>query len=303
MALATRALVASPRIPRLGILLIVMIAFGWGMNWPAMKIALEEIPPWTFRVLCIAIAASLLLAITRVNGERVAIAPRQIPALLLVALFSVVGWQMFSAFGLLYIGSGRAAIIAFTMPIWATALSIIFLGERLRLRQIAALALGMTGLGLLMSDEVAAVGNAPLGGGLMVAAALSWAIGTILVKKLDWGGIPVTAFSGWQLLVGGLPLLIGWALLEPWPDFSAWSLEAWLGMLFASVVGMVFCVTGYFKLLTLVSASVAATGTVAVPVVGVVSSALILGEPIGLPEIAALLLVLGALVLLLWQRR
>jgi drug/metabolite transporter (DMT)-like permease len=68
-------------------------------------------------------------------------------------------------------------------------------------------------------------------------------------------------------------------------------------------VGMVFCVTGYFKLLTLVSASVAATGTVAVPVVGVVSSALILGEPIGLPEIAALLLVLGALVLLLWQRR
>jgi drug/metabolite transporter (DMT)-like permease len=301
--LATRALVATPRIPRLGILLIVMIAFGWGMNWPAMKIALEEIPPWTFRVVCIAIAASLLLIITRVNGERVAIAPRQIPALLLVALFSVVGWQMFSAFGLLYIGSGRAAIIAFTMPIWATALSILFLGEHLRVRQIAALALGMAGLGLLMSDEVAAVGNAPLGGALMVAAALSWAIGTILVKKLDWGGIPVTAFSGWQLLVGGLPLLIGWALLEPWPDFFAWSLEAWIGMLFASVVGMVFCVTGYFKLLTLVSASVAATGTVAVPVVGVVSSALILGEPIGLPEIAALLLVLGALVLLLWQRR
>lgn len=301
--LATRALVATPRIPRLGILLIVMIAFGWGMNWPAMKIALEEIPPWTFRVVCIAIAASLLLIITRVNGERVAIAPRQIPALLLVALFSVVGWQMFSAFGLLYIGSGRAAIIAFTMPIWATALSILFLGEHLRVRQIAALALGMAGLGLLMSDEVAAVGNAPLGGALMVAAALSWAIGTILVKKLDWGGIPVTAFSGWQLLVGGLPLLVGWALLEPWPDFFAWSLEAWIGMLFASVVGMVFCVTGYFKLLTLVSASVAATGTVAVPVVGVVSSALILGEPIGLPEIAALLLVLGALVLLLWQRR
>ena len=49
----------------------------------------------------------------------------------------------------------------------------------------------------------------------MAGAALSWAIGTVLVKKFAWGDMPVMALTAWQQLIGGLPIVLGWWLLEP----------------------------------------------------------------------------------------
>lgn len=289
-------------IPRLALALIVMIALGWGLNWPAMKVVLAEIPPFTFRTVCVAIAGVMLLTIARSGGGSIWLRPRHLPTLLLITLFSVMGWQMFSAFGLLFIGSGKASIIAFTMPLWATLLSILFLGERISARQVIALGLGMVALALLLGEDLRAVGESPVGGLLMVAAAFSWAAGTVIVKKTGWLDLPVTAFTGWQLLIGGIPLALGAALTEPTPDLLGMSALAWACLLFASIVGMVFCVTGYFKLVTLVPASIAATGTLAVPVVGVVSSALLLGEAVGTADVVALLLVISGLGLLVFRR-
>lgn len=289
-------------LPPQGILLMVTIALGWGLNWPAMKVALIEIPPWTFRLLCIVIAAGALLLLTVLRGERARLPLRQVPMVTLIALFAVTGWQMLSAFGLLYIGSGRAAIIAFTMPLWATVLSVLVLGERLTRRHVVALGLGSIALLLLLGDDLQAVGAAPLGGLLTTGAAVCWALGTVLVKRLDLR-MPLMAFTAWQLLIGGLPMVIGWWLLEPWPDLGQISAAAWFGLLFASLVGMVVCVTSYFRLVKLVPASVAATTTLAVPVVGVISSALFLGEAVGGAEILALTLVVAALFLLVRSGR
>ena len=61
---ASGRVAGSSALPPLGIALMVTIALGWGQNWPAMKVALVEIPPWTFRLLCIAIAATALLLLT-----------------------------------------------------------------------------------------------------------------------------------------------------------------------------------------------------------------------------------------------
>lgn len=294
-----------PRIPRRALLLLAVIAFGWGMNWPAMKVAVGEIPVWTFRAACILIAAPLLLGTTWLQGKPVALPLRQVPTILKISLFSVAAWQVLSALGLVFIGSGKAAIIAFTMPLWATFLSAIFLGEQLTARHAMALAAGMAALALLLGEELLIVGESPLGGLIMVMAAMSWAIGTVLVKKLDWRGIPTTAFTGWQLALGGVPVVLGAILFDPLPDLADWSPAAWGGLLFASVVGLVICVTAYFQVVTLVPASIAAIGTLAVPVVGVLGSALLLGEAIGWPEITALCLVVLGLGLLFrpWRRR
>lgn len=289
-------------VPRLALALLVLIAFGWGLNWPAMKVALYELPPITFRALCAAIAGSMLLGIARAGGNSIRLSPHAVPTLALIALFSVVSWQLFSAFGLLYVGSGKASIIAFTMPLWATLLSILLLGERIGLRQITALALGMAALVLLIGEDLRAVGASPLGGLLMVAAAFSWATGTVIVKKTGWLDLPVTAFTGWQLLIGGIPLAVAAILLEPMPDVLAISALTWFCLLFAAIIGLVFCVTAYFRLVRLVPASIAATGTLAVPVVGVVSSAILLGETIGFAEAGALVLVVSSLGLLVFKR-
>jgi drug/metabolite transporter (DMT)-like permease len=184
------------------------------------------------------------------------------------------------------------------MPLWASVLGIWVLRTRPTARQGAALLLGMGALVLLLAKDFGAVGASPTGALLMLGAAICWAIGTVLVKKFAWDGLTVLALTGWQQLLGGAPILIGWWLLEPVPDLAALSLPAAIGVAYAVLVAMVFCQTAYFKLLSLLPAHVAAISVLPVPVVGVVSSAMILGEPVGPAEITALALVVGGLFLL-----
>jgi drug/metabolite transporter (DMT)-like permease len=294
-----RSEVQAEALPRSGIALLVALTITWGLNWPMMKLALQEVQPWAFRSLCLVVGGASLLALTRASGGRVRFPAERLAPLALVALFNITAWHLLSAYALLNTGSGRAAIIGYTMPLWASLLSVFVLGAKLTLRQGLALLLGMAALVLLIGKDLAVVGAAPVGALLMAGAALSWAIGTVLVKKFAWDGMAVMALTGWQQLIGGAPIVLGWWLLEPLPDLAALSLPAAIGLAYSVFVAMIFCHTAYFKLVSLLPAHVAAISVLAVPVVGVVSSAWLLGEPVGLAEAAALLLVVGGLFLLI----
>jgi drug/metabolite transporter (DMT)-like permease len=297
-ASAAAANVAGSLAPA-GVALLIALTITWGLNWPMMKLALAEVPPWTFRSLCLMVGGSALLALTRASGAPVSIPRGRLGALALVAVFNITGWHLFSAYAVLNTGAGRAAIIGYTMPLWASVLGIWVLHTRPTARQGAALLLGMGALVLLMAKDFGAVGATPTGALLMLGAAICWAIGTVLVKKFAWEGLAVTALTGWQQLIGGLPIVIGWSLLEPVPDLGTLSLPAAIGLAYAVFVAMIFCQTAYFKLLSLLPAHVAAISVLPVPVVGVVSSALLLGEPVGPAEVAALTLVVSGLFLLI----
>src|SRR5918996_4156298 len=133
-----------------GIALLATLTVTWGFNWPMMKLAVQEVPPWTFRTLCVMVGGVALLALTGLTGGRVTFPARRLPALMLVALFNITAWHLFSAYALLYTGSGRAAIIGYTMPLWASLLGLWVLRTRPTPRQVAALLLGMAALGLLI---------------------------------------------------------------------------------------------------------------------------------------------------------
>jgi drug/metabolite transporter (DMT)-like permease len=283
---------------RSGLVLLVALTFTWGFNWPMMKLALQEVQPWAFRSLCLTIGGISLLALTRASSAPVTFPIARLKPLALVALFNITAWHLLSAYALLNTGSGRAAIIGYTMPLWATLLSVFVLGARLTWRQGLALSFGMAALVLLIAQDLAVLGTTPVGALLMAGAALSWAIGTVLIKRFAWDGMAVMALTGWQQLIGGLPIVLGWWLLEPWPDLLKLSLPAAFGLAYAVFVAMIFCHTAYFKLVSLLPAHVAAISVLAVPVVGVVSSAWLLGEHVGLSEMAALLLVVSGLSLL-----
>jgi drug/metabolite transporter (DMT)-like permease len=298
-AVGPRPEARSEGLARSGILLLIALTVTWGLNWPMMKLALQEVQPWAFRSLCLMVGGFSLLALTRASGAPVRFPSARLGPLALVAVFNITAWHLLSAYALLKTGSGRAAIIGYTMPLWAAPLSVLVLGARLTLRQVLALTFGMVALALLIGQDLAVVGSAPVGALLMAGAALSWAIGTVLVKKFAWDGMAVMALTGWQQLIGGLPIVLGWWLLEPLPDLAGLSLPAAIGLAYAVFVAMIFCHTAYFKLVSMLPAHVAAISVLAVPVVGVVSSAWLLGEPVGLAETAALLLVVGGLFLLI----
>ena len=118
---------------------------------------------WTFRSLCLMIGGGALLILARAAGTPMGVPRRLLPALALVSLFNITGWHLFSAYALLHTGSGRAAIIGYTMPLWASLLSIWVLDIRPTARQVAALLLGMAALALLMVKDFGALGAAPTG--------------------------------------------------------------------------------------------------------------------------------------------
>lgn len=281
-------------------MLIAAISVLWGLNWPAMKLAVGEVSPWTFRTFCVVVAGGGLMLVGRLWGER--LLPRRDEWLPLagVSLLSVTAWHMFSAFGLTRIEGGRAALAAYSMPAWAALFSALYLKERLSARRLAALALGMGGVAVLAGPDLAA--GSPLGPLLMTGAAISWAGGIVLLKGRRWS-IGVIPHSGWQLLLGGVPIVLAWLVLEPRPDLSRLTWPGALGALYAATVALIFCFTAHNKVVILLPAAVAALSTLAIPVVGLLSSALLLGEPVGTLELLALLLIAASIALALLPQR
>ena len=291
---------ASP-LPASGFVLLVLLTLFWGVNWPAMKLALTGIAPFTFRTICLFVGGFSLLAFALAKHQKIRIDPADLKPLLLASLLNVTGWHLFSAYGLLQVQAGRGAIIAFTMPIWASILASLVLKEAFTLRKFIGLVLGIGGLSVLIGPEMAKLGAAPIGSLLMLGAALSWAMGTIVTKRHSWR-LGTVALTGWQLTLGGLPIFLGALLIDPAPDFAGLRGDVLWAALYAALIPMIFCHWAWFRIVDLFPASIAAIGTLAIPVVGVLSSALVLGEPIGLAEIAALMLVLAGLSVVMLKR-
>ena len=280
-------------LPRSTWLLLAGLTLGWGLNWPIMKIALAQMPLWTFRSLSVAGGAAGMFLIAWAGGHRLLPPPAHWGRLAVSSVFNVTLWNLCIAYGLMHLPVGRSVILAYTMPLWVVLLSRVFLNERLTRRRLAGVGLGMAAMALLIGSELAVLRAAPIGAALIVAAAVSWAVGTVLVKRYPTD-LPTTAFTAWQVLIGGVPIAIGALLLEdphwrqiPWP--------ATFAVCYNIVVAFVFCYWAWYKIVSRTSAGVSALGTLMIPVVGVFSSMLVLGERPSWQEYAALALVMTAI--------
>jgi len=284
-------------LPRSLWLLLIALTLCWGFNWPMMKLALAELPVWSFRAACIGGGAAGLFAIARLQRLPIRLRQGQFTRLAVASLFNVTAWNVLIGYGVSLMPSGRSAILAYTMPLWTVVLAIFFLHERLTLRKATGIALGMGGLGLLLGSELMILGSAPAGALLILAAALSWATGTIIIRR--WPvDLPTTSFVGWQLLLGGIPVLLGAIILEQ-GRLQPISPVATGALLYSMLIAFVFCHWAWFKLATTAPAGIAAMSTMMIPVVGVFSGMVVLQEQPRWQEYAALALVTLALATVL----
>jgi len=284
-------------LPRSLLFLLAALTLAWGFNWPMMKLAVTELPVWSFRTLCIAAGSAGLFAIARTQGSRVRVPDGQWPRLIFSSLFNVTGWNLLIGYGVLMLPSGRSAILAYTMPLWTVMLSALFLHEAFTIRKTAGVVLGMSAVALLLAAEFAHMRAAPYGALLIIGAALSWATGTVIMKRLPTD-LPTTSFVAWQLALGGLPVIAG-ALLFEWRTWQPISHAAAAGLLYNMLVASLFCHWAWFKIATNAPASIAALSTMMIPVVGVFSGMLVLGEQPQWQEYVALILVTMALATVL----
>ena len=280
-------------LPRRGFVLLAVLTLLWGVNWPMLKLALNELPVLTFRGTCLFFAGLIIIALHRAIGRSVAVPRRQWRPLLVTGFFNVTVWHLSTGFGLVYTTSGRASIIAYTMPIWTVPVGYAVLGERPGWRRMSALALGSAGLGVLIATDAQTIGAAPLGPLLVLCGAIGWACGTVALKRTDWQ-VSMWVLVGWQCLICGLPIFIAAAVVDAetvkFP--SLWPLVSVIYNIFAPFV---ICYYLYYEIVRIFPTGVATVGTLGIPMIGLFSGALILGEPLGWSEFTALGLVVAAL--------
>ena len=203
IASETRA--AAARATRYGLLLLLSLWLVWGTSWPAMRIVFTEVPVWQFRAVSCAISGLALLAIAVAAGERWRVPRRHWGVLIAVSVFNMIIWQVCVGYGLSMLGAGHGAIITYTLPVWTAAISIVVLKERLTWRKALAVVLGVAGVLVLLASDFDAIGTSPLGALFMLAAAIGWAIGTIITKRVAWT-IGMYTLAGWQLLISWVPM-------------------------------------------------------------------------------------------------
>jgi len=283
--------------------LLVGLTLGWGFNWPMMKLAVTEMTPMRFRTLCLVAGAAGLFAMARAGGLRLTVPAGQWPRLIAIALFNISGWNIFAIYGVSLMASGRAAILGYTMPVWSVPLSVWLLGEPFTRRRALGVALGISGMLFLLGGEIQAVGRSPLGALCMLGAAVTWALGTVMMKR--WPvDLPASSFTAWQLVVGLVPIL-AIALVGEQGPFNPFVLSTgpFLGVMFNLVVAFNFCYWAWYKIALLAPVGVSSLSVMMVPVVGIFSSVVVLGEAPVWSDYTALILVVGSLATVLIPQR
>ena len=279
-----------------GLLFLAITSVGWGFNWPVTKFLLGELPPLTLRGVTGVIGALLLAALALLRSQSLAVTEGQWPRLVVAAILNVTGWMVLMGLALLWLPASECALIAYTMPVWASMLAWPVLGERPTLLRTISLVMAFAGLATIMGGNGFSASVEKLPGILMaLGGAIGFALGTVLAKKLPIKLPPITA-AAWQIGIGCFPVAVVGLLIET-THLDKVSQTGWILLFYSTVVQFCVAYVSWFAALARLPASVAAIGTMAVPVIGVVASAIALHEPLGPGQIAALMLTLAAVVL------
>jgi drug/metabolite transporter (DMT)-like permease len=279
--------------------LIGLLALLWGASWPFMKLVLTEMEPVRFRVFSMGVGTVGLFALAQFSGARLTLPRGTRLRVLVFSFFNMSAWSLLMIYGLQRMEAGRAVILAYTFPVWTIPLSAWLMREPVTRRRLLGLLLGIVGMALLLGDELFSLGRSPLGTLLIVASAVFWAIGTVLMKR--WPvELPAISLTAWQSLFAWVPLaLLGWAVEKGPVHPFGFSSGPLIGVLYNSVVSSIVCQWAWYRVVKIAPAGVSSLSTLIIPVVGVFISMLLLEERPHLSDYAALVLVVASLAVVL----
>jgi drug/metabolite transporter (DMT)-like permease len=287
---------AGARVSPAGLMFLAVTAVGWGLTWPANKFLVGELPPLTLRGGTGLVGAIILALLSLLRGQSLVVPCAMWPRVLLVALLNIGVWMSLTGLSLVYLPASEAVLIAYTFPVWTVILAWPVLGERPTLLRLIALVMAFAGLTAIMGANGLSASMAKLPGMIMaLVAAVGFALGSVMVKK--WPiHMPSIPAASWQIGIGSLPIVAAGLLIET-THLGNVSATGWWLLVYSTVGQFCIAYVCWFAALARLPASVAAIGVMAAPVIGVATSALALGEPLGPGQIAALIFTLGGVAL------
>jgi len=274
--------------------LLAGLTLVWGTNWPLFRIALAELPVLTFRSLVLTTAIIVLYFVMRLRGESFAVPRGKWPMLLLASLMNLTIWSVATSMAVLYIPSGHASVLAYTMPLWVALISFVVFRQRLTSRLLAAILIGAAAVVALMVPNFASDAGAPWGLFWGLFAGFCWAIGTFIVKRTSWPGMGLS-LTFWQVIASWPPIALGAVVIDGLPAHLPSALVMAV-TLYTGAIPMALGTAAWFALVKLLPTQVAALSSIAIPIVAVLSGILLLHEPLSPLQAVAI----GSTVISLW---
>jgi drug/metabolite transporter (DMT)-like permease len=261
---------------RRAVFLLVLLTLSWGVNWPMMNFSLRELSPLYFRAVAMSAGALGLLAWYSAKGVAMRL-PRAcwLPVLVL-AVPNIFGWHLFSILGVQALASGRAAILGFTMPIWTVVLGALWFGQPLTRRAALAVACASVAVALLVGHELSAIAGRPLGVLFMQVAAVCWALGTLLIRRSTLS-LPTEAITVWMMLMSSAAFWLIAPAVEPWPRWQ-FSAPMWWSLAWAAAINYGVAQVIWVGMARSLPPSASTFAIMAVPLVGIASATVLIGE-------------------------
>lgn len=264
-----------------------------GMNWPFMSVGLRSISPiWmtTFRLVG---AALTLFAVTMASG-RLSLPPRQdypIVASVATLRLALVFILVFAALEI--VPPGRSSILVWTTSLWTVPIAVMFLGERMNRARWLGLAAGMAGILLVFEPTRLdwSDGRVVAGHAMLLAAAIINASVSVHVRHHSWSSTPLGLLP-WQMLVAAIPVLLIALVVEGIPSVD-WTPQLVAIVAYQGVMASGLAIWGQLTVLRSHPAISTNLALMAVPVIGLISSAILLGELLTAGVVAGLALVVA----------